>query len=99
MVSQSTLSTCEALLPWDKEAVRTSVQKTGKVLVCHEDCLTGGIGAEIAAWIAEHCFTSLDAPVMREASLDTPVPFAGALEAEFLPAKRIVEKLKELVEY
>lgn len=88
-----------SLLPWDKEAVKASVQKTGKVLVCHEDCLTGGIAAEISAWIAEHCFTLLDAPVMREGSLDTPVPFSPPLEQNFLPKERIKKKLITLLNY
>ncbi len=88
-----------SLLPWDKEAVRQTVEKTGKVLVAHEDCLTGGIAAEIAAWIAEHCFSSLDAPVMREGSLDTPVPFAKELEQNFLPKTRMKEKIKRLMEF
>ncbi len=87
------------LLPWDKETVMQSVKKTNKVLVCHEDCLTGGIGAEIAAWISENCFRYLDAPVMREGALDTPIPFASPLEQNFLPANRIKEKVKELLEY
>ncbi|MEO1255723.1 MAG: thiamine pyrophosphate-dependent enzyme, partial [Bacteroidota bacterium] len=55
------------LLPWDKETVKKSVQKTGRVLILHEDCLTGGIGAEISAWISEHWFEALDAPVLRVA--------------------------------
>lgn len=87
------------LLPWDKEAVAASVQKTGKAIILHEDCLTGGIGGEIAAWISEHCFEHLDAPVMREASLDTPVPFAKALEENFLPKNRIKDKIDQLVRY
>jgi 2-oxoisovalerate dehydrogenase E1 component len=87
------------LLPWDKEAVMETVKKTGKVIVFHEDCLTGGIGGEIAAWIGENCFEFLDAPVMREGSLDTAVPFAPTLEAEFLPKKRIAEKIQRLLEY
>jgi 2-oxoisovalerate dehydrogenase E1 component len=87
------------LLPWDQETVKSSVEKTNKVLVLHEDTLTGGIGAEIAAWISENCFESLDAPVMREASLDTPVPFTSTLEENFLPQKRLKEKLKQLQEY
>ncbi|AHM61962.1 pyruvate/2-oxoglutarate dehydrogenase complex, dehydrogenase component beta subunit [Flammeovirgaceae bacterium 311] len=84
------------LLPWDQEAVANAVKKTGKVLVLHEDTLTGGVGGEIAAWIAEHCFTWLDAPVMREASLDTAVPFAPPLEQNFLPKGRLVSKLEAL---
>ncbi len=87
------------LLPWDKEAVRNTVIKTGKVLVCHEDCLTGGIGGEIVAWISENCFEFLDAPVMRAAALDTAVPFSKNLEADFLPQKRIAQKVQELIEY
>ncbi|WP_187328822.1 alpha-ketoacid dehydrogenase subunit alpha/beta [Echinicola rosea] len=87
------------LLPWDKESVAHSVKKTNKVIVLHEDCLSGGIGAEIAAWISEHCFEWLDAPVMREGSLDTPVPFAANLEAGFLPEERFREKLLALLAY
>jgi 2-oxoisovalerate dehydrogenase E1 component len=87
------------LLPWDKEAVAASVKKTNKVLVLHEDTLTGGIGAEIAAWISEHCFEHLDAPVLREASLDTPVPFSKPLEENFLPQQRFTDKLKRLLAY
>ncbi|MFC3417147.1 alpha-ketoacid dehydrogenase subunit alpha/beta [Algoriphagus hitonicola] len=87
------------LLPWDKEAVRETVKKTGKVIFLQEDCITGGIGAEICAWISEHCFEYLDAPVMREGSLDTPVPFAPNLERAFLPVDRFKEKLQLLVEY
>jgi len=87
------------LLPWDKEAVKTTVKKTGKVIFLHEDCLTGGIGAEICAWISEHCFEYLDAPVMREGSLDTPVPFAPNLEKQFLPVERFKNKLIELSLY
>ncbi|MGB3180713.1 MAG: dehydrogenase E1 component subunit alpha/beta [Cyclobacteriaceae bacterium] len=87
------------LLPWDKDAVCAAVEKTGKVLILHEDCLTGGIGGEIAAWIAEHCFHHLDAPVMREASLDTPVPFAAELEQNFLPVNRLKKKVIQLLEF
>jgi 2-oxoisovalerate dehydrogenase E1 component len=71
------------LLPWDKEAVEETVKKTGKVLVCHEDCLTGGIAGEIAAWIGEHLFTNLDAPVMRVGAPFMPVPFARSLEMQY----------------
>jgi 2-oxoisovalerate dehydrogenase E1 component len=87
------------LLPWDKEAVSTSVKKTNKVIILHEDCMTGGIGGEIAAWISEHHFEDLDAPVMREGSLDTPVPFAPGLEKNFLPKERFTTKLKKLWDY
>ncbi len=88
-----------SLLPWDKNAVSTTVKKTGRVLVLHEDCMTGGIGGEIAAWIGEHCFEFLDAPVMREASLDTAVPFAPTLEQNFLPKNRLDQKIKDLLEF
>jgi 2-oxoisovalerate dehydrogenase E1 component len=87
------------LLPWDKEAVEASVKKTGKVLILHEDTLTGGLGGEISAWISEHCFKYLDAPVMRVASLDTAIPFAPTLEKNFLPLGRLREKISELDEW
>jgi len=84
------------LLPLDYDAIRASVEKTGKALVLHEDTLTGGLGGEIAAWISENCFKSLDAPVMRCASLDTPVPFAIPLENNFLAKSRLDETLERL---
>lgn len=87
------------LLPWDKKAVEDSVKKTGKAFILHEDTLTGGIGAEIAAYIAEHCFTYLDAPVKRSASLDSPVPFNIALEQAFLPKERFKTELDELLQF
>jgi 2-oxoisovalerate dehydrogenase E1 component len=61
--------------------------------------MTGGIGGEIAAWISEQCFDVLDAPVMRVASLDTPIPFAAALESNFLPKQRLVEKVDAILSY
>ena len=88
-----------SLLPWDKEAVMTSVKKTGKVIILHEDTLTGGIGAEISAYISQYGFEFLDAPVVRSASLDTPVPMASALEQNFLPKDRFVKQLKDLLAY
>lgn len=88
-----------SLLPWDKEIISESLKKTGKALILHEDTLTGGIGAEWSAWINEHCFEYLDAPVFRVASLDTPVPFAANLERNFLPVERLKVKLAELMEY
>jgi 2-oxoisovalerate dehydrogenase E1 component len=87
------------LMPWDKNAVEQSVKKTGKVIVLHEDTLTGGIGAEIAAHIAQHCFKFLDAPVVRVASLDTPVPFNTDLEQNFLPKERLKAAIDELLNY
>ncbi|WP_026956512.1 alpha-ketoacid dehydrogenase subunit alpha/beta [Algoriphagus vanfongensis] len=87
------------LLPWDRDAVKKTVEKTGKVIFLQEDTLTGGIGAEICAWISEHLFQHLDAPVMRVGSLDTPVPFASSLEQQFLPKNRFRNKLHTLVDF
>jgi 2-oxoisovalerate dehydrogenase E1 component len=88
-----------SLLPLDKEAIFEAVNKTGKVIVLHEDCLTGGIGGEIVSLINEYCFNNLDAPVKRIASLDTPVPFAVSIENQFLPKERLNRAIKELIEY
>lgn len=87
------------LSPLDHEAIRETAKKTGKVLLLHEDTLTGGIGGEIAAWIAEHCFEYLDAPVMRCASLDTPVPFSIELEKNFMAKSRLAEVISKLRRY
>jgi 2-oxoisovalerate dehydrogenase E1 component len=87
------------LLPLDYAAIRAAVHRTGRVLVLHEDTLTGGIGGEIASWIGEHCFDLLDAPVMRCASLDTPVPFSLELEENFMAKKRLGEMVGKLVNY
>lgn len=87
------------LLPFDKGTILNSVSKTGKIIVLHEDCITGGIGAEISAFITENLFEKLDAPVMRAGGLDTPVPFAVELEQNFFPIKRFKEKLGQLINY
>jgi 2-oxoisovalerate dehydrogenase E1 component len=87
------------LLPLDTDAIKKAVRDTGRVLVLHEDTLTGGFGGEIAAWIAEHCFEWLDAPVMRCASLDTPVPFSTVLEKEFLATARLDASIQKLRSY
>ena len=87
------------LLPWDRETVLNSVKKTGKVIILHEDTLTGGIGGEITAVIAEQCFSFLDAPPVRIGSLDTPVPMSAALEWNFLPKDRFKEALKKLANF
>ena len=87
------------LLPLDYEAIEASVKRTGKVLLLHEDTLTGGIGGELAAWIAEHCFHNLDAPILRCASLDTPVPFNLELEKNFLANARLDESIQKLLAY
>lgn len=87
------------LVPLDKEAIITSVQKTGKVLLLTEDNLTGSVISDIAAFINESCFEYLDAPVMRLGSLDTPIPFEKGLENNYLPIKLLKGKMQELMEY
>lgn len=88
-----------SLLPLDYQAIKEAVKKTGKVIVLHEDSLTGGIGGEVAAWIAENCFSYLDAPVMRCASLDTPIPFNIELEKNFMAYSRLNNVVKTLLRY
>ncbi len=87
------------LLPLDYHAIKNAVAKTGKILLLHEDTLMGGIGGEISAWISEHCFEMLDAPVLRCASLDTPIPFNSNLENNFLAKSRLDECVKKLLSY
>ena len=87
------------LAPLDYFAIREAVQRTGRVLILHEDTLIGGIGGEIAAWIAENCFGILDAPVMRCASLDTPIPFNMELEKNFMAKARLDESVQKLIFY
>lgn len=87
------------LLPLDYDAIKLSVERTGKILILHEDTLTGGIGGEIAAWISEHCYEMLDAPVVRCASLDTSIPFNIELEKNFLAKARLEESVQRLMEY
>jgi 2-oxoisovalerate dehydrogenase E1 component len=87
------------LVPLDYEAIKSTVQKTGKVIVLNEDCLTGSIASDIAAWISENCFEYLDGPVRRVGSLDTPVPFAKVLENQFLPKERLEEVLLATHQY
>ncbi|MDB5126824.1 thiamine pyrophosphate-dependent enzyme [Mucilaginibacter sp.] len=88
-----------SLQPWDKEAVINTVKKTSKVLVLHEDTLTSGFGGEIAAYIGEHCFKYLDAPVMRCASLDTAIPMNKALEDQFMAKARLAEVMDVLLKF
>lgn len=88
-----------SLLPLDYDAIQAAVARTGKVLILHEDTLVGGVGGEIAAWIAEHCYTLLDAPVMRCASLDTPVPFSIELEKNFMAYSRLGETIEKLLAF
>jgi 2-oxoisovalerate dehydrogenase E1 component len=97
--SDATLVDLRTLQPWDKETVSEAVKLTGRVLILHEDTLTNGFGAEISAWIGEHCFQYLDAPVMRCASLDTAIPMNKALEDEFLAKARLAETIEKLLNY
>ncbi len=87
------------LSPLDTEAIYTSVKKTGKVLLLQEDSMFGGIASDISALISENCFEYLDAPIRRVASLETPVPFATNLEANYLPKERFKKTLQELLNY
>ncbi|HLV42962.1 MAG TPA: dehydrogenase E1 component subunit alpha/beta [Brumimicrobium sp.] len=87
------------LAPLDMETVLSSVRKTGKVLVLHEDVEIGGIGAELVTQINEACFEYLDAPIRRVASLNTPIPFEEDLEKNFLANDRFEAVLKELLNY
>ena len=86
--------------PLDKETIFSSVKKTGRVLIAHEDTVTGGFGGELAALIAEHCFQYLDAPIKRVAALDAPVPYSPPLENAVLPNEaKILSALEELTAY
>lgn len=87
------------LLPLDYDAIKASVLRTGKVMILHEDTLIAGIGGELSAWITENCFDKLDAPVLRCASLDTPIPFSIELEQNFLAKGRMDEVMNKLMNY
>ena len=87
------------LSPLDYNAIELAVKATGKLMLLHEDNLTGGIGGEISAWVAEHCFTHLDAPIMRCASLDTPIPFNKTLEKQYMANGRLEEMMAKLLNY
>ncbi len=88
------------IAPLDVETIYKSVKKTGKAIVIHEDTLTAGFGAEIAALITENCFESLDGPVRRIGAFDAPIPFAPNLEHAILPTReKIYKSLKQLLEY
>ncbi|MEJ7674232.1 MAG: transketolase C-terminal domain-containing protein [Chitinophagaceae bacterium] len=87
------------LLPLDYPAIKEAVRSTGKILILHEDTLIGGIGGEISAWINENCFEWLDAPVMRCASLDTPIPFNLELEKNFMAKARLQQAIEKLLAY
>ena len=87
------------LSPLDYETIFASVQKTGRALILHEDSVTGGIGGELSARITENCFTYLDAPILRCASMDTPIPFNAELEKNFMANSRLFETLDELLNF
>jgi 2-oxoisovalerate dehydrogenase E1 component len=87
------------LQPIDYDIISQSVKKTNRVIVLHEDTLFGGLGGEISAWISEHLFENLDAPVLRVASLDTPIPFAQSIEKIFLPENRLRLAIEKLMKY
>lgn len=87
------------LVPLDYQSIVEIVQESNRVLILHEDNLFGGIGGELAAWIQENLFEHLDAPIVRCASLDTPIPFTIALEKNFLANSRLDEKVRKLMEY
>jgi 2-oxoisovalerate dehydrogenase E1 component len=89
-----------SIQPWDQALVAERVAATGRLLVVHEDTLTAGFGAEIAAWVAEHCFADLDAPVRRVGALDTHVPYEPTLERAVLPqVDDITEAARALLHY
>jgi 2-oxoisovalerate dehydrogenase E1 component len=95
----ATLVDLVSLQPWDKETVAAAVKATGRVIILHEDTLSSGFGAELAAWIAENCFQDLDAPVMRCASLDTAIPMSKVLEEDFLAKARLAETVEKILVY
>jgi len=87
------------LYPLDKQSIINSVNKTGKAIILQEDSLFGGLASEISSIIMENCFESLDAPVKRVASLETPIPFESSLESQYLPYDRFEKELIELFNY
>jgi 2-oxoisovalerate dehydrogenase E1 component len=87
------------LSPLDTEAIFTSVRKTGKVIILQEDSMFGSMASDISALISENCFEALDAPIKRVASMETPIPFAANLEAQYLPIQRFKEDLNNLLAY
>ena len=85
------------LVPFDYDTVTKSLEKTGKLLIVHEDTYTGGWGAQLASWVAENAITLLDAPVVRVATPDTPIPFCPTLESYVIPSEeRIAEAARKL---
>ncbi|MGK0379259.1 MAG: 2-oxoisovalerate dehydrogenase E1 component [Patiriisocius sp.] len=87
------------LSPLDTDTIYASVKKTGKVIILQEDSMFGGIASDISALISEHCFEYLDAPIKRVASMETPIPFAIQLEAQYLPKNKFKQALLDLIAY
>ncbi len=87
------------LQPLDTESIYDSVRKTGRAIIFQEDSLFGGIASDISALIMENCFEDLDAPVKRVASMETPIPFAGQLEEQYLSKNKFEKALKDLLNY
>lgn len=87
------------LMPLDKDAIFESVRKTGKVVILQEDSMFGGIASDISSLIMENCFESLDAPVKRVGSIETPIPFAANLEKNYLPKEKFKNELLDLLSY
>ena len=87
------------LIPLDTETIYESVKKCNKVIILHEDTLTCGFGAELSALISEHCFEDLDAPILRVASMDTPIPFNKKLEDQFMPNEELAEAVEKILKY
>ena len=88
-----------SLCPLDKDSIISSVKKTGKAIILQEDSMFGGLASEISSIIMENCFEYLDAPVIRVASLDTPIPFEKSLEDQYLPYDRFEVELDKLLNY
>jgi 2-oxoisovalerate dehydrogenase E1 component len=88
-----------SLQPLDTEAIFKSVSKTGKAIIYQEDSMFGGIASDISALIMENCFQYLDAPVIRIASLETPIPFVKSLEDQYLPKQRFEKELLDILKY
>jgi len=86
-------------VPLDYDAIDQTVKKTSKVLLLHEDVMIGGLGGELSAYITEHLFEYLDAPILRVASLNMPIPFAGELEKIYLPKERMETAIQKLLNY
>ena len=89
-----------SLAPWDKDLVLSSVKKTNRLMIVHESNITCGVGAEVSAYINEHCFESLDAPIKRVASIDTPIPFSPQIEKDvYFPVNRLKKDIIEIINY